>query len=917
MNYIRRIITIILILSFGLLFIIPNNYLNMPIYKYDSIYTVNIQINSIIWTDASGDVTTFSGVGASHNPIDISIIDENAQMSIINVSFVGTPASGTTSGWFYIYALDIDKNHDNATSEYSVQFFKMVGGSPACSITRASDNYYWDGKGWRSSSYSDPSFIYITGNNMIFNFSSCPDLIDSNWYNIDARFTTGTSGFIDLGIGGVGTGPMYFAGKSSGQDKNPPQIINPKIIPSVGLSGANFIIKVNVSDPSNVSSAVAFIKASNETVIQTISLFDDGIHFDGSASDSLFGNSWNSFGQPNGTYYVDIWANDTCGNSIRFEDAKFFLIGAVAKTGLFDGLYYNWTGRYYVGTSGSWHGSERYHFLEGNIYMNNHYDSQNGPDDWLSDNATRILTTKQPFWGTNVHDHMFISLNTSLNEEILINIAGADKIFTVAGTAYMGIFNSSIECWKLTDSGGSVLFYDKTTGLLINGTYRLGMGFYYTIILNTTNALFRIFPKIAIIQPENKTYLDCHCPIVVANFTNIESAWYRQSTTGITWSNNYSLIYNGNYFINNSCKWENGSNIIQLFANNSFGNVIIKILWFTIKILPPIVSIDSPLNITYNKNVIDINLSSPSADLDTLWYRLYNGTHGITGNVTWYLGSSIILPDGIYCIFAWGNNSFGSISLPVNITFTIDVTAPKITIISPENITYHGCEILINLSSSATDLSKIWYRIYSISELTWIDLVNINWNIPTKRSLPDGSYMLYIWANDTFGNECNIPGNINFIVDAPPQITSISIINGTVSSTGNLVFNISISAADLDTIWYRILNGETWITANITWTQAVILQLGNGNYLIYIWVNDTQGNKGSYMVSFSVQIFQSHGLDYYIWIIFIVIGVVAGLAIFYRVKKLRKKKMKTKGTKEKDTKSSQNFADRVIPKELV
>ena len=810
-------IFIILLFMFPCFFL--NICFNLSLLRRTSINSYELNKKTIIWTDVSGDVTDFSGVATTHDPVDIITIDENAQMSVLNVSFTGTPASGSTPSWFYIYALYIDKDHDNSTTEYTIQFFKIVGGSPSCTITRTSDNYYWDGTGWSSSPYSDPNFVYITSNNMVFNFSSCLDLIDDNWYNIDARFTDGGgSGYIDLGIGGVGTGPMYFAGNSSGQDKNPPQIENARIIPSVGLNGTDFVIKVNVSDPSNVSSVVASIKYSNETVIQNLSLFDDGAHFDGNANDSLYGNLWSSIGQPNGTYYVDIWANDTVGNSIKFANAKFFLIGAVAATGLFDGLYYNWTGIFNVGMTSPWYGSEEYQFLEGNIFTNNHYDSQNGQGDWLTDNATRILVTSQPFWGTNVHDHIFISSNTTLNENISINIAGADSNCTVTGTADLQFSNTNLTCWELTDSGGSLLYYEKETGLLINGTFQLGMGFYYTIILNSTNAVFRIPPTISIIQPENTTYTNLQLPVIVANSTNIESAWYRQSINGITWSNNYSLSYNGTYFKNISCQWVNGLNLIQVFANNSFGDIMTEIEWFTVDIIPPNISVNSPMNITYNKNIIDINLLSSSPDLDTIWYRIYCYTDGI-----------------------------------------------------------------------------------------WIDAGNVSWFNPIQRNLSDGYYAIHTWANDTLGNELIYPKIINFTIDTPPQIISISITNETKSTTGSLLLNISIDAADLDTIWYRIFNGTSWITGNITWTGAITLLLSNGDYLLYIWVNDTQGNEISVVISFTVQITPPKGPNNFIWIIIIIIGAIASVMIVYKTKKSRKKKK----SKAKDIKAVQSFAERV------
>jgi hypothetical protein len=185
-----------------------------------------LQSKAVIWTDASGDVTDFTGSPASHNPVDITTIDENGSMSLLNVTFVGIPASGTTPGWTYIYQAMIDKDHDNVTAEYVIMFqFSVAMGFSLCSIRRDSDNYFWNGTAWTSSSYYDDSFAYITGNNMIFNFSSCPDLIGDNWYDVEGVFTDGMgTGYLDLAMGSIMGGPMYFAGGSTGKDRLAPSL---------------------------------------------------------------------------------------------------------------------------------------------------------------------------------------------------------------------------------------------------------------------------------------------------------------------------------------------------------------------------------------------------------------------------------------------------------------------------------------------------------------------------------------------------------------------------------------------------------------------------------------------------------------------------------------------------------------------
>ena len=100
-----------------------------------------------------------------------------------------------------------------------------------------------------------------------------------------------------------------------------PTVKNPAVSPSSGNIGTIFKITVEVSDVSGVSSVVANIHEPYSTsTIDSVPLYDDGMHSDGAANDGVYGNTWNStgFSPPGpGTYvlFIDVKAIDTLGHS--------------------------------------------------------------------------------------------------------------------------------------------------------------------------------------------------------------------------------------------------------------------------------------------------------------------------------------------------------------------------------------------------------------------------------------------------------------------------------------------------------------------------------------------------------------------------------------------------------------------------
>lgn len=427
-------------------------------------------------------------------------------------------------------------------------------------------------------------------------------------------------------------------------------------------------------------------------------------------------------------------------------------------------------------------------------------------------------------------------------------------------------------------------------------------------ILNFT--IDTIPPTLSIISPLNESYDITNILVNLSSSAlDLDSLWYRiYNLTDGSWIDPYNITWTE---VTSRILSEG---VFRLFAwvNDTNGNempVPINVT-FTIN-TPPTLSILSPSNITYSTQNITITLTSPAPDLDKMWYMIHNGTSWVVNKTIWAPGSFIVLDDGYYTLYAWANDSLGQETIiPLNISFSIDTTPPTISILTPLNIIYNTMNIWIDFYSSSADLEAVWYRIFSISQNSWVDLGNISWSAPILRSLDEDTYILYVWANDSFGNSLLIPLNVTFEINLPPQISFVSIINNTIYNTNSIFLNISVDSVDCDKIWYNIFNGTDWITGNMTWIEPINIQLEDGNYILFIWVNDTQGNQIFLAIYFNIETSPSpKGFDK-VWVIIIIIAVGAIVSfITFRYKKTKKKKQ----SKNYSSRARDSFAERVKP----
>jgi len=160
------------------------------------------------------------------------------------------------------------------------------------------------------------------------------------------------------------------------------------------------------------------------------------------------------------------------------------------------------------------------------------------------------------------------------------------------------------------------------------------------------------------------------------------------------------------------------------------------------------------------------------------------------------------IPDGKHniSIYAMGNGFYAAnevkgltaynfdMTAISRINFTIDSTPPKISIASPQNITYKTSDVPLNFTISE-NASLIKFSLDSQENSTW------NGNL-TLAGLPDGSHNFTLYAWDAAGN-IGTSENVVFTVDKlkPPTLSNFT-------SITIALLSVSIAVACIALIWY-------------------------------------------------------------------------------------------------------------------
>ncbi|TFF87531.1 MAG: hypothetical protein EU548_10150, partial [Promethearchaeota archaeon] len=399
-------------------------------------------------------------------------------------------------------------------------------------------------------------------------------------------------------------------------------------------------------------------------------------------------------------------------------------------------------------------------FMDNNIYSNNHpislsfetsisihnntientwlnpSETETGAITFLECNNTDIFLNK--IYNTNGHgifaDQDAMTSINSLNMTIYDNeiVNATEKGFYIDGMDDSTIFNNTFENCDTgvhLNIGVNVLFYgneflnnsvqaiesflycngywndskignywddyigddDDEDGIGDNPYSFAGGTDYLPIYRDTTPPQWDPIPEIPPSEYKTPVYYDANA---TDDYSDIDSYWLNDT--------DYFEIDPEDGTLTNNTLVPAGIYWLELSVNDTAGNVNTTVINITIiDTTPPVISIDSPLSQPYTTDIITVSLSG---DADTYWYYI----EGVdSNNQTWTEDTDRTLDDGIYTLYAYGNDTAGNDAAPQSTSFEIDTTAPYVSLNTPNDRTYYTQDITINATITGADIDEV------------------------------------------------------------------------------------------------------------------------------------------------------------------------------------------------------------------
>ncbi len=374
--------------------------------------------------------------------------------------------------------------------------------------------------------------------------------------------------------------------------------------------------------------------------------------------------------------------------------------------------------------------------------------------------------------------------------------------FTTSTIFFNATTNKTIGSWIVNYNGTNVTLSDINTSLTVEDGF-------HQLLLYADNSVSGIFglndtifftvdttPIINVTSPTNITFQD---PTIFFN-----------ATTSLV-VDNFIINYNGSNVtiaINTSLEVEDGFHQLLLYANNSDTGIfgLNDSIFFTVDTTPTI-TVNSPTNTTFTTSTIFFNATTNKTI--GAWIVNYNGTNVTLSDIN----TSLEVEDGnTFHLLLYANNSdTGIFGLNDTIFFTVDATAPQVTVTFPnETIDYHegNTNISVNWTVSDTNLDTCILQYEGINAtVTCLD------NSTTVNITNSVNRSLILFANDSLGNVNSssvtwnykiLQNTLNYNSSVVGGTTELFILNVTKDSslqisTVDLVYNLNASSASFPT----------------------------------------------------------------------------------------------------------------------
>ena len=326
-------------------------------------------------------------------------------------------------------------------------------------------------------------------------------------------------------------------------------------------------------------------------------------------------------------------------------------------------------------------------------------------------------------------------------------------------------------------------------------------------------------PVVGVNTPANNTFISAGTPL---DFSVTDP-----HLTSATWTSGSGDTLFSSPFDISTTGWADGTWVIRVNATDSLGHTSSANLTIMIDSVLPTVTLVSPANGSYIVAGTPIDLTVSDTNLDLVDWT--------TGAAPAALGSPFDISttgwvDGVYTVRVNATDLAGNLRF-ASFTFTVDSTAPAVSLNSPGNGSYFPAGTTIDLSVVETNLNAADWTIGGAPTAfsSPFDIATTGW--------ADGPYTVRVNVTDLAGNARF--ASFTFTVDStPPALALVSPANGSYIVAGT---TIDLSASDTN------LNLVDWTTSGAPTTLASPFDISttgwsDGLYTVRVNATDLAGN---------------------------------------------------------------------------
>ena len=248
---------------------------------------------------------------------------------------------------------------------------------------------------------------------------------------------------------------------------------------------------------------------------------------------------------------------------------------------------------------------------------------------------------------------------------------------------------------------------------------------------------------------------------------------------------------------------------------------------------PPTISIASPSASVYANATIGLNFTATSLyrNISACWYSLNGGENT---SLALCANSSINATDGSNSLAVFANDTAGNAG-NASVNFTVDASAPNITISSPvPSALYNASSVPLNFTATDPHLDTCWVLVNGTLNSTGCNNFTL--------TFADGNHTITVLANDTLGHTGD--SSVSFIVDTSHPTISISSPSASVYSATAISLNFTAASTyrNLSSCWYSLNRGANTTIENCSNTT---ITASTGANTLRLDANDTAGYRAA------------------------------------------------------------------------